>query len=437
MTAPDKEQRDQQQMQQPIPCNDKHPDDKSVDCLPIACERNHYFTGKFMTARDFTDESNYFLSHAHAHNRLLHGWGIVCGLTVDRREGKPRCLDIHPGIALDCCGRELIVREQITRELPEDTTKYGDDFLICLQYREDMVEFLPALYAEGRAPGHREANRIREGVSVIFKRRSELPGCWKMPSGDLDAPIHCGCPDDDDCENCDDCNRSCCAPGGGCIEPACACNDLIPIARVTYAGDGEWEIEMDGRTVLSNHCLLTQITAINWHHGASTSQQEIGVRYGEDTSPSKLEVPGLTAEEVAAGASDYALLIRFSRKIRVSDGDGTGINPHTFTITTSRGPSRDPYDPDDNPRTERQRHLVRLLDDGYTAIYRFTEAEVTGRENIFNTTLFINLKCDFIIDCNCNAVDGNHLGGKVPTGDGVAGGQFESWTRIVPASAGK
>ncbi len=432
MTAPDKEQRDQQQTQQPIPCSDKQPDGKPVDCLPIASQRNHYFTGKLMTARDFTDESTYFLSHAHAHNRLLHGWGIICGLTVEVRKGKPRCLDIETGIALDCCGRELIVRERITRELPEDTTAYGDDFLVCLQYREDMVEFLPALYAEGKAPGHREANRIREGVTVVFKRRSDMPGCWKMPSGDPDAPVY-DCPDDDDC---DDCDRSCCAPGGGCLEPACACDDLIPIARVTYV-DGKWVVDMDGRTVLSNHCLLTQITGINWHHGTPTEQSEISVRYGEESSPGRLEVPGLTAEEVAAGASDYALLIRFNRRIRAGDGVGTGINPYTFTVVTSRGPFRDPYDPDDNPRTERQRHLVRLLDDGYTAIYRFTEGEVMGRENIFNTTLFITLKCDFIVDCLGNAVDGNHLGGKIPTGDGVAGGQFESWTRIVPALAGK
>ena len=43
----------------------------------IGTERQHYFEGKFMSARDFRDEQHYFLSRRRAHNRLLHGWGAV------------------------------------------------------------------------------------------------------------------------------------------------------------------------------------------------------------------------------------------------------------------------------------------------------------------------------------------------------------------------
>ena len=34
---------------------------------------------------------------------------------------------------------------------------------------------------------------------------------------------------------------------------------------------------------------------------------------------------------------------------------------------------------------------------------------------------------DFILDCHHRPVDGGHLAGKTPTGNGTAGGNFESW----------
>ena len=43
----------------------------------------------------------------------------------------------------------------------------------------------------------------------------------------------------------------------------------------------------------------------------------------------------------------------------------------------------------------------------------------------------MTLRCDFILDYRDNPVDGDHLRGRRPTGDGVAGGTFESWFRVV------
>ncbi|MFQ5571259.1 MAG: hypothetical protein ACE5G0_16400, partial [Rhodothermales bacterium] len=39
----------------------------------------------------------------------------------------------------------------------------------------------------------------------------------------------------------------------------------------------------------------------------------------------------------------------------------------------------------------------------------------------------IILKCDFLTDANGLAVDGNHIGGVLPSGNGIQGGIFESW----------
>src|SRR5258707_11242079 len=109
-------------------CHCGNPD----DCGYIATERNRYFTGKYMAARDFQNEQDYFLSRHRLHNRLLHGWGIVCGLKVTPHPN-PDCANrwvvIHPGIAIDCCGRELIIECETPFQLPlsDAPTNCGDD----------------------------------------------------------------------------------------------------------------------------------------------------------------------------------------------------------------------------------------------------------------------------------------------------------------------
>src|SRR6266511_3090576 len=94
----------------------------------IADERNRYYTGKYMTARDFQDEQDYFVSRNRLHNRLLHDWGIVCGLMVSPHPN-PSCRDryvvVSPGVAIDCYGRELVLKEKTVMEIwdPEPVSK--------------------------------------------------------------------------------------------------------------------------------------------------------------------------------------------------------------------------------------------------------------------------------------------------------------------------
>ena len=58
---------------------------KITSCLPCGLhqpQRNAYFDGKMLVARDFTDEQDYHRGHRQMHNALLHGTGTVCGLKV-------------------------------------------------------------------------------------------------------------------------------------------------------------------------------------------------------------------------------------------------------------------------------------------------------------------------------------------------------------------
>ena len=56
--------------------------DCNEPCEAEAPTRNHYFTGKLLVERDFTDEQHYFREKIRLHHQRLHGVGVVCGLAV-------------------------------------------------------------------------------------------------------------------------------------------------------------------------------------------------------------------------------------------------------------------------------------------------------------------------------------------------------------------
>lgn len=91
-----------------------------------ALERPRYFRGQLMTPEEMTLEQNYFLEKLRRHNRLLHGWGWVCGLEVNQHKEKdqngdeqpvPWTVTISPGYAIDPLGNELFVPHTITFDL--------------------------------------------------------------------------------------------------------------------------------------------------------------------------------------------------------------------------------------------------------------------------------------------------------------------------------
>jgi DNA-binding beta-propeller fold protein YncE len=160
-------------------------------CAP--CEigpfsRNNFFTGKLLLERDFTDEQTYLIDKLRHHNRLLHGWGVVCGLRV-KQHATPGCRDrflcIEPGTALDCCGHEIIVREEecfdlslipAFKELEESGSSDPDSggethtLQICLRYRECGTEPIPVLYDECGCDDTRcLPNRILESFDLDVK----------------------------------------------------------------------------------------------------------------------------------------------------------------------------------------------------------------------------------------------------------------------------
>ena len=99
-------------------CNDSN-------CQPCGLypfERVRYFDGQLLTAADLQAEQHHLTGKHRLHNHRLHGVGTVCGLKV-KQHPNPAChhryVVLEPGMAMDCCGNELIVADEEVIDMQE------------------------------------------------------------------------------------------------------------------------------------------------------------------------------------------------------------------------------------------------------------------------------------------------------------------------------
>lgn len=93
-----------------------------------AIERNRYFEGKLLTAYHFDLETNYHNSKRWLVNRLVLGYGVVCGLDV-KPGPRTDTVIIAPGFAIDKWGREIVVpRESQPIQIPESVIRDAGEY---------------------------------------------------------------------------------------------------------------------------------------------------------------------------------------------------------------------------------------------------------------------------------------------------------------------
>lgn len=168
---------------------------KTQSCLPCGLhtpQRNTYFDGKLLASRDFQAEQDYNRGHRQMHNALLHGTGVVCGLKLVQHPN-PTCRDkfvvLEPGMALDCCGQEIIVPEPVLVRVAEAVDPEGDQaakdlageltgekhLFIAIRRCDAGAEPLPVLLpgCDGEH-GATEYGRILEGYEMVYFARDPL-----------------------------------------------------------------------------------------------------------------------------------------------------------------------------------------------------------------------------------------------------------------------
>lgn len=161
-------------------------DDQTKSCLPCGLQeprRNNYFDGKLLVSRDFIDEQDYGRGHRRLHNALLHGTGTVCGLKIVQHPAdgcRSEFVVVQPGMALDCCGNEIIVPEQtgvnVAKMLAEDPdltaaldgTKH---LFIAIERCDAGVEAVPVILPGCGAGGATNFGRIAERFKFVLSAR--------------------------------------------------------------------------------------------------------------------------------------------------------------------------------------------------------------------------------------------------------------------------
>jgi hypothetical protein len=396
-----------------------HRDNGTLVTVP-AFDRLTYFYGQLLGARDFQVEQAYFREKLKLHNRCLHGYGVVCGLRVTAEEPPADCppsndeerrrleqqlydlrqrateaqaqhdeeklkdleaaitaleqelskveqprpahpapaaLVIHPGIALDCEGNELIVRDPIRVE-PWRLLSLGDrrkveggasTLYVSVCYCEQPIEpTRPALADPCSANGTCTYGKMRDSVSVHVS---------------AEAPRR-----DERCE-------TCC---GACDE---CCLLLATVSDFTEGGPIEQaSVDTSVRREIGTS-VATTITGISWSHGGSYSPDD--------------------AKEILGTNNGGGIEIRFSQPVHAEDLVDAVLQIHV--TERGRGRSANIY--------ELGGDFVDVPPDGYVDSLRYRQT--TGESLQHGDLVTIVFRAPMVLDRCCRPVAGLHSG-RVP-----------------------
>jgi hypothetical protein len=95
---------------------------------PAGLQRTRFFARQLVGPEDFTQDQRYFREKHRRHNRMLHGWGVVCGCEVSpagdaANEPRPYTVCVAPGYVLGPYGDEILVDAPVTF----DVRRVADD----------------------------------------------------------------------------------------------------------------------------------------------------------------------------------------------------------------------------------------------------------------------------------------------------------------------
>ena len=244
---------------------------RTARCEPCGCggadgcgdlpelARLRYFHGQPLGALDLRREQAYHRDRARLHNRLLHGWGVVCGLEVDGRAAPSRS---RTSATTDPTIAEVIVLPGRRAGLPRATRSSS-----ATRGRSTSTRLLDE--DEPQAP-RREARAPSTSRCASTRRRSTRRGrCWPA-----------GCEPTPDCEHAPDPRVLPHLRHARAARPGPALRAVLrrlrrrlpgarrdPRLRPRPSRCAQEQVDLAGRRSLALR-ELTEIVGINWVHGA-------------------------------------------------------------------------------------------------------------------------------------------------------------------------
>jgi hypothetical protein len=425
--------------------------DMKKDCCDFPdLKRPNYFFGQMLGVRELLGEQNYFREKMKLLNRTLHGWGVVCGLDVSPSPSDESCEPAHEETRKQLQKRIAAASKAHEKALAEGNTQAADQAAQELERLRLELEQLPA---ENCDPKPSPTLRIDcglaldcEGNELLLHRPKELDPLRYLSKQQRESeePVtlyvaicYCAKPIEpsrplqtQDCgitseceygwtldtvrfdltltppreeENCNRCCKSCDEQSTDCDEHdkhkknhTCCClvlaaiDDFVPGQPIEPS-----QIRNGVRRMLSVYDFV-RISGISWAHGGVYSPAE--------------------AKEVLGAAGNYdndddydedddalrgALEIHLTRPIRTST-----LQPGVLDIWVIEG---------GGGRSADINHLAGdfiLPASDYTKVIRFQQRSNESLQD--GDLVLIMLRCEFVLDQCCRAIDGAHIGGKVP-----------------------
>lgn len=165
----------------------KEASSKDTFCSYNNFKKARYFHGMLLTDRDFREEQLYHNEKRRLINRMLHGWGVVCGLGIKSTDPESSKVIITRGMALDCCGNEIVVCEDFEIDLKKEAElcpgiakkdpcaeeeKEGEcKYYVAIKYIEAPTDPVPVYTPSGGCEEKTcDYSRTREGFCIkLFK----------------------------------------------------------------------------------------------------------------------------------------------------------------------------------------------------------------------------------------------------------------------------
>jgi hypothetical protein len=412
------------------------------DCCEFPdLRRPNYFFGQLLGVREFRGEQSYFREKIKLLNRTLHGHGVVCGLLVTPSPADPDCVPSKPSQE----------RERLETEIA------------AMQARADAFD---------KAGQPDEAARLRKGIEVLQQQIDALPPAECVPSPSPTLRVDCGMALDCDGNELllhrpaavdpldslsDDERKKLSQEPGTVYVTICYCGKPIEPSRplqtqecgITSECEFGWTLDTVRLHVTTTKpddkqrcnpcckcegghaCLLlaviekfdpgkpiaadqiqngvrralavydpVRISGISWAHGGLYTRAQ-----------AKDVLGGVLDEE--SGTRGDGLQIRLTRPIRTAS-----LSPGVLDVWVIEGGGG------------RAGNIYELAGDFVLPSTPFTDL-ITYQQRSDEVLqeadrVLITLRCEFLLDECCRAVDGSHVGGRVPRLPGSI--DPDSWT---------
>jgi hypothetical protein len=274
-----------------------HQGNRRGGCRLHQFEKNRYFHGKLMTARDMQADQEYHAERLATLARHVLGEGVVCGLTTTvTASGADLEVVVRPGLALDCCGNLVVVDSEHTTTLTPGEEM--DELHLSLAYDECTKETVPIPGSTNACEEECTYNRILEITDLTHA--AEPPDAFKTVSDDVVFPSQADVQADEDAalgtiaRSYHDAESADCE---GCDEPS------VYLGVVTRRPDGSWNEELStaGQPLVYTNDLL--YAAIARHATDFDNPHDVALEVTDDQPDAVVRVQG---PAVAGGDVTFA-----------------------------------------------------------------------------------------------------------------------------------